>query len=352
MKKVLSKVVVLALTVCMIFVCVLSASAAVSMKDFSLLKGGTKPETQKVQQTEAGIEIKGQGSYSGTDQAAGVIYTKAVDPKDVTVEYTVNSIPTLNPLIGGQWSQERDSWYTVSLMDQPKYWTNLNTQVKSISIAISPIKDNKAYVHAFSTFGEGFGQHSWLATIPCKLGDTMKVNIKWVNKKITASINGTNIPLPDANETLSNIAPVMQDKGYVAVSCNTGKNEAAMTLKKINNVLMGAEKATTASTKASTASQKVTTVPKTEQKVTTVEGETSTTAAGSTNITDQAETTGSQGAASEATTQVTSTSQTEKPVSNNNGTGNTVWLFVVGGIVLVAAAGITGFVLYKKKTKS
>lgn len=214
---------------------------AASLDEFTLLKGGSKPDTMKVVKTDGGIAVTGQGSYTPDGEAAGVIFKNAVDPKDVTVEFTIDAIPTLNPIKGGEWSQERDSWYTVSIMDQPKFWTVSNDAVKSFTLAISPISRDRAYVHAYRTFAGGFFQMNWLETIDCKAGSKMAVNIKWVDKKVTATINGVNIPL-DAlnNEQLPTIDPVFGDQVYVAVAANTGAKEAAFTLSRINDVSFAA----------------------------------------------------------------------------------------------------------------
>lgn len=214
-----------------------SIASAAGKDDFIQLKGGTKPKTMKVTESKAGITVVGQGSYSPEDQAAGIIYKKAVSPKDVTVEFTINKIPTLNPIKGSAWTQARDSWYTVSIMDKPEYWTTANDKVKSFSLAISPISRDRAYVHLYRTFAGGFTQMNWLATIPCKPGSKMVVNIKWVGKKVSATINKTEIPLDSFNEDqLETIDPVFGDKVYVAVAGQTGAKEASFTLTKINKV--------------------------------------------------------------------------------------------------------------------
>ncbi|MGI2295058.1 hypothetical protein [Paenibacillus sp. GXUN7292] len=107
-------------------------------EDFLGLGGGSKPETQKIEATDHGIIVSTEGSYTPDRQAAGIIYKKPIDPKDVTVEFTIDKISTLNPVQGAQWSQERDSWYAVSLLDKPDFWTTANDDVKSFYIGNIP----------------------------------------------------------------------------------------------------------------------------------------------------------------------------------------------------------------------
>lgn len=345
MKKKFSAIKSIAIIIMILAASSFSISASSQFGDFTLLAGGTKPETQKVEQTIDGIVISGDGSYSPVLQASGVIYTKPVNPSNVTVEYIINTIPTLNSLIGGQWSQDRDSWYTVSLMDKATYWTNANTDVKSISIAVSPIKDDKAYVHGFTTYGEGFGQHNYLATIPCKVGDRMTINIKWVNRTITASVNGINIPLLDANDMLIGIPVIMTDKCYVAVACNTGKNTAKMTLEKINGISMKAEAQAT-STASSSTSVKTSSTASSIIKVSETLSKTSSTLSESTSEISLA-------VSSTDKSTLDSSIEGSKSVSSKgdetNDKSTPVILYILIGVAIVAVSG--GVIFFIKRNK-
>lgn len=375
MKKVFSRATGLFLVLTLIFsLCSLQTSAATYWNPISgtdkwvampgnEVNGSPKPSNISLGSNGLTIGYTG-GEYVPGGSNAGVMYALPVDLKDFSVEFTVTKK-------AGDYNLQNtgvDSWISLCLLNKPTAYFNVNKagQSQGIVTLIRPMGNTTAF--EINQLTNSWGTASRRAYMfPGKMTTTFTVRIK-KNASGTYDylVNGTKVDLTeDGGSDFTSAFTTLMEKGsvyfYMGVSSKDSAQQIEWRISKINGTAVKADSTATSSAAPNTSSV--------SSKSQTPTGNTSTgttsnkpiVSAGS--ITDASQTDSAVSTTdidnTSQTSETTGDTQTESVLSQEESTakgtdaepdkGFPVWAIVLIAAVVLAAGGVTAFVVIKKK---
>lgn len=375
MKKSFSRATGLFLVLTLIFsLCSLQTSAATYWNPISgtdkwvampgnEVNGSPKPSNISLGSNGLTIGYTG-GEYVPGGSNAGVMYALPVDLKDFSVEFTVTKK-------AGDYNLQNtgvDSWISLCLLNKPTAYFNVNKagQSQGIVTLIRPMGNTTAF--EINQLTNSWGTASRRAYMfPGKMTTTFTVRIK-KNASGTYDylVNGTKVDLTeDGGSDFTSAFTTLMEKGsvyfYMGVSSKDSAQQIEWRISKINGTAVKADSTATSSAAPNTSSV--------SSKSQTPTGNTSTrttsnkpiVSAGS--ITDASQTDSAVSTTdidnTSQTSETTGDTQTESVLSQEESTakgtdaepdkGFPVWAIVLIAAVVLAAGGVTAFVVIKKK---
>ncbi len=327
------------------------------------VNGSPKPSNISLGSNGLTIGYTG-GEYVPGGSNAGVMYALPVDLKDFSVEFTVTKK-------AGDYNLQNtgvDSWISLCLLNKPTAYFNVNKagQSQGIVTLIRPMGNTTAF--EINQLTNSWGTASRRAYMfPGKMTTTFTVRIK-KNASGTYDylVNGTKVDLTeDGGSDFTSAFTTLMEKGsvyfYMGVSSKDSAQQIEWRISKINGTAVKADSTATSSAAPNTSSV--------SSKSQTPTGNTSTgttsnkpiVSAGS--ITDASQTDSAVSTTdidnTSQTSETTGDTQTESVLSQEESTakgtdaepdkGFPVWAIVLIAAVVLAAGGVTAFVVIKKK---
>lgn len=382
MKKSFSRATGLFLVLTLIFsLCSLQTSAATYWNPISgtdkwvampgnEVNGSPKPSSISLGSNGLTIGYTG-GEYVPGGSNAGVMYALPVDLKDFSVEFTVTKK-------AGDYNLQNtgvDSWISLCLLNKPTAYFNVNKagQSQGIVTLIRPMGNTTAF--EINQLTNSWGTASRRAYMfPGKMTTTFTVRIK-KNSSGTYDylVNGTKVDLTeDGGSDFTSAFTTLMEKGsvyfYMGVSSKDSAQQIEWRISKINGTAVKADSTATSSAAPNTSSvSKPSASVSSKSQTPTGNTSTGTTSnkpiesAGS--ITDASQTDSAVSTTdidnTSQTSETTGDTQTESVLSQEESTakgtdaepdkGFPVWAIVLIAAVVLAAGGVTAFVVIKKK---
>lgn len=334
------------------------------------VNGSPKPSNISLGSNGLTIGYTG-GEYVPGGSNAGVMYALPVDLKDFSVEFTVTKK-------AGDYNLQNtgvDSWISLCLLNKPTAYFNVNKagQSQGIVTLIRPMGNTTAF--EINQLTNSWGTASRRAYMfPGKMTTTFTVRIK-KNSSGTYDylVNGTKVDLTeDGGSDFTSAFTTLMEKGsvyfYMGVSSKDSAQQIEWRISKINGTAVKADSTATSSAAPNTSSvSKPSASVSSKSQTPTGNTSTGTTSnkpiesAGS--ITDASQTDSAVSTTdidnTSQTSETTGDTQTESVLSQEESTakgtdaepdkGFPVWAIVLIAAVVLAAGGVTAFVVIKKK---
>ena len=220
-----------------VVICLLLFNFTVSAANFSdwinVQKSGDTNCT--VTQSGKNVVFSGAGYYPTAN--TGVIYNNAIDPTNVSIEFTMDKFPAFYGAGGS------DCWISVGIFNSKAYMDITNTaKTQGIVFLFRPVSDGSVYIEIMSLLnGETFGTHKTDLTFPSfKNGGSYKFELKAdAQSGYAGYINGSRLKATDGSDVdmtwLNGVYTA--NTGYIALSVSdVNKKAMQISIKGVNGI--------------------------------------------------------------------------------------------------------------------